>query len=186
MRNSVVVVEHAGVVEVNGEYHFRDVRHNAGCYVRKGIYAGKEVMFTLYKCSLKNGGYQWFLSITPEGFEPGTTNDIDFYYALARPQDKLPPSVWLRMNPDPQRLSRDPAPSVHNYRVDQAATAHSAAGAEHGGVHASETETIGVDSSDSEKDDFLMVGDDVGDGVDDSFVSNSSDNRGDYYDTYQF
>lgn len=183
MRNSIVLVEHAGVPEVNGEYFFRDIRHNAGFYCRRGTYAGKEALFTLYKCSLKNGGYQWFLSITPEGMDPGTSNDLDFYYAIARPQDKTPPAVWLRMNPDPQRLSRDPAPSVHHFRADQQASASADA---HGVVHAEAEAHAGGDSSDSDKDEFMMVGDDGVEGVDDSFVSSSTDNRGDYYDSYQF
>jgi hypothetical protein len=164
---AVVRVEHAGVPEVNGDYVFRDIRFDAGYYARQGVHLGREVTFTLYKCSLKNGGYQWFLSITPPGKEPGTTDDIDFYYATAKAQDKLPPNYWLRMNPDPQRHSRDPAPSVICIHPNQDVNAP---------VHAEAR--LAAESSDSDADNFMMVGDD---GVDDSFATNGSDVR-DYYD----
>jgi len=186
VRNTVVLVENAGVPEVNGEYHFTDVRFNAGFYTRRGLYNNKEVQFTLYKCSLKNGGFQWFLSITPDGMEPGTSNDQDFYYALAKPQDKLPAIYWLRMNPDPQRISRDPAPSVTCLRPDLHdelpvhGQGHGHSSSHHGLPPPPRMDDVlPGDSSDSDKDSsYMIVGDD---NVDDSFVSSSTDPR-DYYD----
>jgi len=118
IRNTVVLVTHAGVPECNGEYTFHSVRYHAGFYARKGVYRGKEELFTLYKCSLNSGGYQWFLSITPEGMEPGTKHDIDFYYAHAKPQDRFPATIWFRMNPDPVKCSRDPPPTMQFIRTD--------------------------------------------------------------------
>ncbi len=185
VRNTVVLVEHAGIPEVNGEYHFTDVRYNAGFYTRRGRYMHKDVQFTLYKCSLKNGGFQWFLSITPDGMEPGTSSDLDFYYAQAKPQDKLPATHWLRMNPDPQRISRDPAPSVTCLRPDLYEDGRGAVPHAHGHGHnlpvppARGDDELQYDSSDSDKDgNYMMVGDDT---VDDSFVSASTDPR-EYYD----
>ncbi len=102
-------MEGAGVAEVNGEYYFRDIKCNAGYYCKRGIYDDKECNFTLYKCSLRNGGYQWFMSITPEDHEPGTSKDIDFYYAQAKLQDTMPPKIWNRLTGD---HTRDPAPRV--------------------------------------------------------------------------
>jgi hypothetical protein len=110
----MVVVENAGVPEVNGDYHFCDLKNNAGYYSRSGSYKEKESKFTLYKCSLRNGGFQWFISITPEGMEPGTTNDIDFYFAPAKVQDYLPPTQWNRLS---AQHTRDPAPRVRLVRV---------------------------------------------------------------------
>lgn len=174
--STIVRVEHGGVHEVNGDYLFNEVRYNAGSYARRGTYRGNEVIYTLYKCSLKNGGYQWFLSITPEGMEPGTTNDIDFYYASAKNSDKLPPSFWMRMNPDPQQHSRDPAPSVNCIFPDEQdnGTAISTG-------HAHTGDAVARDSSDSDRDSFMMVGDD-GEGVDDSFASSTGPASRDYYD----
>lgn len=70
-----------------------------GYYYRYGEFPGREeVLFTLYKCSMKNGGYQWFLSITPSTKEPGTSEDIDFYYALSKGSECLPPKDWRKMD----------------------------------------------------------------------------------------
>lgn len=168
--NTVVRIERAGVPEVNGDYLFREIRFNAGFFARRGVYRGAEVTFTLYKCSLKNGGYQWFLSITPDGKEPGTVEDIDFYYALAKATDKLPNVQWIRMNPDPHHYSRDPAPTVTCMLADQADDAVEAVAQPVGGNQA--------ESSDSDRDSFIYEDN----GVDDSFVTNGSDAARDYYD----
>lgn len=80
IRGTTVRVEGAGAAHVNGDYTFDAVKCNAGYYSRTD--GGNK--YTLYKCSLQNGGYQWFLSITPPGMEPGTKNDIDFYFASAK------------------------------------------------------------------------------------------------------
>ena len=58
MRNTIVTVENAGVPEVNGVYTFDSVRVHSGFYKRRGLYMGKEVDFTLYKCSVQNSGNQ--------------------------------------------------------------------------------------------------------------------------------
>lgn len=110
VRNTTVVVDGAGTREVNGEYHFIDVKNQGGYYERVGPYIGNPAArFTLYKCHLKNGGYQWFLSITPDDADPGTVQDMDFYYAPAKLTERTPPSVWLTMS---TQCTRDPAPRV--------------------------------------------------------------------------
>lgn len=114
MRNTVVILENAGVPEVNGEYNFVDLKNHAGYYSRTGVYRDNVTSkFTLYKCSLRNGGFQWFISITPDNMEPGTTSDIDFYYAPAKAHDYLPPTQWLKLN---STHTRDPAPKVRLVR----------------------------------------------------------------------
>ena len=55
----------------------------------------------LYKCGIQSGGNQWFVSIVEEGSEPGTSNDIDFYYALA---ESRPGHIYGRIVP-PLKLS---------------------------------------------------------------------------------
>ena len=70
--------------EVNGIYNFVAFKQNAGYYSRLGSYDGNPALFTLYKCTVNNGGYQWFISVTPEGLEPGTNRDVDFYFSHAK------------------------------------------------------------------------------------------------------
>jgi hypothetical protein len=94
MRGTTVVLEGAGVPEVDGEYAFVSIKHGGGYYGREGTYQGQPARFTLYKCNLKNGDYQWFLCITPGNEDPGSFGDVDFYYEPAKLADKLPPLMW--------------------------------------------------------------------------------------------
>lgn len=162
VRNTKIVVDGAGVPEVNGEYMFKDIKNNAGYYHRMGVYAGNEVHFTLYKCSLRNGGYQWFLSITPEKMEPGTHHDIDFYYSSAKNPDKLPSQHWYRMNTN---HSKDPSPKVQCVRVQGVGSSDPASSSSVNRVNISMgtegSNAAGGESSDSDKDSgYMMVGDD--------------------------
>lgn len=95
VRETIIRVEDAGCSLVNGDYEFEAIKNAAGYYQRYVSTATTSSTssspssssldrLTLYKCSLQNGGYQWFISITPPGCEPGTKNDIDFYFAPAK------------------------------------------------------------------------------------------------------
>lgn len=108
--NSTVVLSNAGTAEVNGEYKFVGFKANAGSYERYTTYNGKESRFVLYKCSLRNGGYQWFLSITPPDQEPGTNQDIDFYFTHSKHGDYLPPLTWYCLQNASYGV--DPAPKI--------------------------------------------------------------------------
>jgi hypothetical protein len=112
LRGSTVRVENAGVPEVSGLYTFVNIKCNAGFYCKRDVYEGRDVRFTLYKCSVNNGGFQWFISITPEGCEPGTTKDTDFYFAYAKNEvygNVLPPRQF---NPLQANQGKEPGPAV--------------------------------------------------------------------------
>ena len=151
----IVRLEGAGVPEINGDYHFTELKNHAGYYSRTGPYRDKEmVKYTLYKCSLRNGGFQWFISITPDNLEPGTTHDIDFYYATAKVQDYLPPMQWLKLS---AQQSRDPPPKVTFIRKEPVTEEEESS---------EETTNTLVDppfapnDSDSDRDSLQMVSDD--------------------------
>ncbi len=109
--NTVVQVNGAGSVEVNGDYVFCSIKSGAGSYKRLGEYLGREVTFYLYKCNVQNNGSQWFISITPEGMEPGTKHDTDFYYALPKSSvELLPPTSWMVLSN--MSSSKPPPPIV--------------------------------------------------------------------------
>jgi hypothetical protein len=150
IRNTIVIADGAGTTEVNGTYTFVGIKFNAGYYHRIGEFKGEEARFTMYKCSLKNGGFQWFLSITPAGMEPGTTNDIDFYFAPGKAADVKPPTVWARIAHTTVPV-KDPAPKVTLLRDGE------------------------VDDSDSDDQGSLVVGDDSGMDIEDSFNDASLD-----------
>lgn len=125
IKETIVVVSGAGVPEVNGEYHFREFgAYGAGSYYRVGTYMGKPAYFTIYKWKMKNRDFHWFISKTPEGKNPGTAEDIDFYSVLFDDRLRepyLPPKKWDLRNND--QHSKPPTPTVLmkyplNHRVD--------------------------------------------------------------------
>jgi hypothetical protein len=88
-----VFVEFAGVSDVNGEYKLVDIMHRAGLYERYGPYNDQnDARFVIYKSSMHNGGFQWFLAHTPDGCETGGEEDVDFYFQKATSEDIIPPS----------------------------------------------------------------------------------------------
>lgn len=182
MSSTVVVVEGAGVPEVDGEYLFAAVKNSAGQYERRGPYGDvPDARFAMYKCSLKNGGFQWFLSITPPSMDPGTTQDLDFYYATAKAADKLPSAHWHSMNIS---TTRPPAPRVECIRADPDETLLDAGPPSSGyGPHYgdfSDNDSGKVDDDEEEDDDDNASGGAIVamDGLnDDSFV-----NDNDFYD----
>lgn len=112
IKETIVHVEGAGNPVVNGDYHFKAIKNNAGFYYRIGYYEGNvTTYYTIYKCSMKQGGYQWFLSITPLNAEPGTAKDIDFYFANAKATDILPPKKWKCLDCD---NSIEPGPLIRH------------------------------------------------------------------------
>ena len=111
VRNTRVIVEGAGAEEVNGEYTYKGIKFYSGLFTRAGVYEDKPVTFTLYKCNVHSNGYQWFISITPEGQQPGTNHDTDFYYALCKASmELLPPVTWGTLQVP--AVSKSPAPTV--------------------------------------------------------------------------
>jgi hypothetical protein len=68
------------------------------------------VNFTLYKCSVYYSGFQWFLSISPNGLELGTNKDTDFYYSIDDKDNLVidfPPRKFRAL-----QQSFEPAPNI--------------------------------------------------------------------------
>jgi hypothetical protein len=129
VRNTIVRLEGAGTAHINGDYVFENVKHGAGYYSRTSANpnTGTVTRYTLYKCSLQNGGYQWFLSITPAGVEPGSKQDVDFYFAMAKSSDRLPPLTgWAKISPSAGNarnshfVAKDPPPRLTYLQADGA------------------------------------------------------------------
>lgn len=121
LRQSSVTVQDAGVSEVNGQYIFTSILNDSGHYSKKCIFQGKQVTFHLYKCSMNNGQYNWYISITPENLVPGTTKDVDFYNAggYRVPNDRFPPvRPWNAVNNN-NNLFLGRAPIVQTFSLNQ-------------------------------------------------------------------
>lgn len=85
LRRTFVEVSGAGEVAVNGMYRFDRLRDmNTSLYKMDTTYRNKPVTFQIYRCRLNDQKtYQWFISIVPQGKEPGTNQDEDFYFRVS-------------------------------------------------------------------------------------------------------
>jgi hypothetical protein len=104
-----------------------------------------------------------FISITPEGFEPGTNKDTDFYYALIKQDTQamiLPPTTWAVLN---KATSKHPVPTVTLLNPNQSPTE------EELNTNNLSTSTLIINESDSDHESSSNIADD--DGNDDSFNS---------------
>lgn len=100
MRRAVLTVEGAGLIEVNGPYMFSRMFDNAAMFTKTFINLHKKqsVVFNLYRCRMNDNSHRWYISITPEGKEPGTASDQDFYSAVGT-YDRMQPILSERMPP---------------------------------------------------------------------------------------
>jgi hypothetical protein len=140
LKSCAIRVSGAGVSAVDGDYHFVKLMQGSGLFKRQGLLSGDHpVTFYLYKCAVGAGGsgaggmHHWYISVAPDGAEPGTAQDVDFYYALCDGSEingnrLLPPERWHvpsqhhhhynnPMNPPPTRA---PAPTVMLVERDSA------------------------------------------------------------------
>jgi hypothetical protein len=103
----VVIVEDAGVPEVNGEYHFDRVIDSTDCYSRKGNYRGKEVTFGIWKQSST-----WSISQCKDMKNPVTDPTCATFYYASNSNDSIPPLSWKSTS-----TAHDPIPQVSIVRV---------------------------------------------------------------------
>lgn len=109
------IVRGAGLASVNGKYHGAGSCNGVGMYRKAGIWEGKPVTYTLYRCLLNNGDRKWFISIVPKDVKPGTDEDRDFYVAPGSNdhtmiENELPPEDgWTTLSP----YGRPAAPLCH-------------------------------------------------------------------------
>jgi ubiquitin C-terminal hydrolase len=123
MEKAVVNVEGSGLATVNGLYTFAGIQLGAAMYERYAPFTNMDgsvmenARYVIYICEVKNHAKQWFVSIVKEGSKPGTSADIDLYYALEEKRSSLvygrtlPPLVWNNFGSSPKHFS--PPPSIH-------------------------------------------------------------------------
>jgi len=110
-----ILVEGAGLEAINGTYVRDGDFDGAGKYTKKGILNGAQEDISLFRCNVNNNTKHWYLSIVPNGVQPGTNTDIDFYSAPVNDQmPEFPPSTdWTKASE-----GMIPAPSV-TIKVDE-------------------------------------------------------------------
>jgi hypothetical protein len=96
-----VRVSKAGNIDVNGLYERDGHCEGVVKYSRYGKSKGKnDCRFSLFKCNVSNNTQHWYISVVPDGREPGTSQDTDFYSASVTADcENLPPSEsWNKCN----------------------------------------------------------------------------------------
>jgi hypothetical protein len=113
-------VSNAGNTDVNGLYVRDGHCEGVGKYSRNGEFKNNKCRFSLFKCNVSNNTQHWYISVVPDGRDPGTVQDTDFYSASVTAEyENLPPSGgWNKCNeglhPPPtltfEREDAEPAP----------------------------------------------------------------------------
>jgi hypothetical protein len=94
LSETVIVVTGTGWA-TDGRYTFAKLFKGAGVFEMKTEYEGRQVQILIMRCQLKNKTLRWFFSIVPEGKNPGTETDIDFYSSQVQ-SGALPPTTgWV-------------------------------------------------------------------------------------------
>eukprot|EP00804_Cyclotella_cryptica_P003558 CCRYP_002177-RA/>CCRYP_002177-RA protein AED:0.41 eAED:0.41 QI:129/1/1/1/1/1/3/997/378 len=105
-----ILVEGCGIPDINGVYkrcgHCDDVPK----YSKTGVWDGREEDFMLFRCKLTDNTRRWYISIVPGNIHPGTTKDIDFYYAQGYLGQSILPPVdgWCAI----RSIGIEPGPRV--------------------------------------------------------------------------
>jgi len=107
--NGFVLVEGAGISQVNGTYACTGTWDNVDLFTKNDIWEGRNQTFSLFRCRLSDNTKRWYISIVPMNNNPGTSFDIDFYYQLATGNAREVPGM---MNWVSARSEADPPPIV--------------------------------------------------------------------------
>jgi hypothetical protein len=120
-RPTYIEVEGAGNPVVNGIYVQEGILEGARRYVRNGVlWNNSRHQFNIFLCNVSNNEKYWYISIVPNGGNPGTSLDIDFYTA---PSTESSMTVAATLDWTKTGEGRDPAPQViHRDRNAQVQT----------------------------------------------------------------
>jgi ubiquitin carboxyl-terminal hydrolase 9/24 len=108
-----IIVDGAGNPAVNGTYIQDGAFEQAIRYVRDGIWRTLRYRFFIFLCNVSNNTKHWYISIVPDGVNPGTSSDIDFYTApITEASLSVPPTTgWAKAgegkDPAPRLIHRD-------------------------------------------------------------------------------
>ncbi len=87
-------VSNAGNAQVNGRYERDGFYQGVAKYSRNGWYRGQRCKYWLYMDRVSSWSREWFISAIPNGVEPGTDPDLDFYFVpVTEENEKVPSSV---------------------------------------------------------------------------------------------
>jgi len=81
VRCDKIEVSGAGLEAINGMYEKVGTVDGVGKYTKVVNVEGRNELLSLYRCQLHDNTRKWFISIVPTGQLPGTTKDIDYYWA---------------------------------------------------------------------------------------------------------
>ena len=155
-----VTVQGAGSDVVNGTYAANGKEVDGApvwVLAREDPATGSTVALHLYRCALSNGMRRWYISVPPEGEDPGTMRDLDYYYAPSQAAptvggglatEHMPPSTGWQVSVSEVPAAAEPPPRVFP-KVDPESDGPP------GAAPAPASPAPGVAGSDEEMDDAL-------------------------------
>jgi ubiquitin carboxyl-terminal hydrolase 9/24 len=119
--HGVVLVEGAGISQVNGVYTCTGTWDNVDLFTKSDIWEGFNQTFSLFRCRLSDNTKRWYISIVPKSNNPGTSFDIDFYYQVATGNAREVPGMlnWVSA-----RGSEADPPPIVKYQSDVVPSDH--------------------------------------------------------------
>mmetsp|Transcript_13602 Transcript_13602/g.17925 ORF Transcript_13602/g.17925 Transcript_13602/m.17925 type:complete len:341 (+) Transcript_13602:124-1146(+) len=105
----VITVQGAGCDAINGDYRRSRLQEGViPSYYLETILNDEQTRITLYHYKMSEGLDQWYISVVPLGLQPGSIQDLNFYYADADEFSTLPPhdewKVFMGHAPAPTLL----------------------------------------------------------------------------------
>ena len=112
-----VVVFGCGMHVINGDYRCCGTCDDVPMFCKDN--------FIIFRCMISDRTRRWFLSKVPEGVNPGTNQDVDFYTAHANDLDHLPPrNNWVVRNNEAGQIDREGSLVVVAYAQHHARGVH--------------------------------------------------------------
>jgi hypothetical protein len=110
----------AGSPIVNGVYQYKGEFDGVPMYTKRAE-GDSQSTFTLYRCTLNSGVKRWYISDVMTGQQPGTSADIDYYWAGKEiwQGDPTPPREgWTTSKSESANDAgpADPPPTIHDTR----------------------------------------------------------------------
>lgn len=106
---SQICIQGSGTPDVDGVYDRAELVSNAWRYKKRGIWNKTYCTFNILQWPLNNETRYWYICMIPDGQDPGSSSDVDFYKASV--QDDclhIPPKIgWMRAMD-----GKDPSPEL--------------------------------------------------------------------------
>ena len=104
-----ITIQGSGTPAVDGVYNRGELVSNAWRFAKRGRWNDKDCTFYILQWPLKMDTRYWYICIVPDGQDPGSMSDLDFYKASVQGDClRIPPKTGWKTAKD----GKDPSPEL--------------------------------------------------------------------------